>query len=193
MKKIYLLKPRCIEWYSFIVFGIAWILYMGADEFDQIFVRISKFGYFELVWGIFFTFGAPVFLITLEWLGYRRELFYTTIDEKGYQSCRFRKKFCYVDKGKDIYYVLYHYPYYRMDFIAFSNEPFKLFQFVWISKKHLIFSFINTYDYRKVILLPYNEKTMVNFDVENWKKGEYIIDGQYNWKTKTIEVRREEE
>jgi len=38
------------------------------------------------------------------------------------------------------------------------------------------------------------QKPLTSYFEHNKKeKGEYIIDGQYNWKTKTIEVRREEE
>jgi len=32
----------------------------------------------------------------------------------------------------------------------------------------------------------------MEFDIENWKEVESVV-GQYNWKTKTIEVRLEEE
>lgn len=191
MKKIYTLKIRHAEHYFVLLVSLGWIIHWAPDIFYIVCNR--TFDLFEWVFFATFLIGAPAFIIGLEWLLFGKELLYATIDENGYQSYLFRKKYCYVDKGKDIYYALYYFQEYRMDFIVFSNEPFKLFEEIFISKKIFALKYMNTHDCRKVILLPYNEKTRMEFDIENWKKAEYIKYGQYNWKTKTVEVRKEEE
>ena len=189
MKKIYVSKFRWVEYYFMIAVSLFWIVVAGFTLFDRIIILVAKFGLSELIVRLLFTLSAPVIIMSVEWFGYGRELFHTVIDANGYQSYRFRKKHCYVDKHEEIYYSIFDFPYYKEYYIAFSNEPFKMFWMTYMLKNGLVLNYVQTYDYRKVIVLPYNQKTMLEFDIENWKEAEYVRLGQKNWKKKTIEVR----
>ena len=108
-------------------------------------------------------------LFTMIW----RALIHTKVEPNSYQSFLGKRKQCYVDRTKDIYYTVFGYPAKKVDsygkdsYIAFSNEPF-------VAKYYLTNwgSFINKYDTKKIILLPYYEEIVPYLNVENWHKIE---------------------
>jgi len=140
MKKIYTIKMRVIEHYFILIICLAWVIAYSFLEFDEyFFLHISEGGLIELGLAIFIILGPPGITLLVERIGYSKEEFHSIIDENGYQSYLFRKKYCYVDKGKNIYYAFYHFSPYKMNFIAFSNEPFKMFEYIYLSKKPLLY------------------------------------------------------
>ena len=97
-----------------------------------------------------------------------RSLVHTKVEEDSYQSYLGRRKQCYVDRTKDIYYTVFGYPlrkdtYGKNAYIAFSNEPFTANSSLTI---------FNGYDTKKVIVVPYYEETLPYLDVEKWHKIE---------------------
>ena len=126
----------------------------------------------DLGWFIFeitFFWVVILCLFTMIW----RFLIHTKVEDYFYQSYLGRRKQCYVDRTKDIYYTVFGYPAKKVDsygkdsYIAFSNEPF-------VAKYYLTNwgSFINKYDTKKIILLPYYEEIVPYLNVENWHKIE---------------------
>lgn len=173
--------------YPFVWFvAVAYVIVIGYFLFDDILIRVERFGISELIIDSLFVFPLPIFMVWLYWWWCQREFFYSIIDENGYQSVRYGRKYCYVDKNKVIYYSIFYQSAYRKKYIVFSNESFEFFERSCKGFVRYAIPFDYVYDYNKMIMLPYNEKTMLEFDIENWISAKVVEYGKYDRKTKCI-------
>lgn len=149
--------------------------YYGCHSIESI-IRMFTVDLLATLYMILFptVLWLVLFLIVWRWLIHSR------ISEKGYQSYLGRRKLCYVDKDKEIYYTTFGWP---MDskrnvYIAFSNEPFEAkFRLTGWS------SFPEKYDVKKIIVLPYYVETEKFFEVSKWNKLEMYYERK-KWKRK---------
>ena len=119
-----------------------------------------------------------VIIITLPTIRY---LTYVIVTEDGFDSYLFKKKLCVVHKDKPIYYVIFTFGgpggpegrFVTRSYIVMSNEPFEYDGptsiFTWKA------SFLRTYDMKKQIAMPYDERTMPFLEIEKWHAVHYSM------------------
>ena len=127
----------------------------------------------DFPWSILFLL-FPVEILAFLFLLVWRLLIHTKIDEEGYQSYLGKRELCYINKEKQIYYAIFGYPLRKKTvgkgaYIAFSDEPFLAKEFLTPYK-----SFFEAYNVKKIIVLPYNEETIMYFETAKWNKLEWI-------------------
>lgn len=98
----------------------------------------------------------------------RKFLTYILWEKPLFQSYSFFKtKLCEVDTSKPVYYKIFQTPQGQFEngqFIAISNEQFQYQEIYGIAK----IRFIQYYDWKKQIVLPYNQKTILLLEIDNW-------------------------
>ena len=103
-------------------------------------------------------------------VGSRKFLTYVLVENNLFQSYSFfNNKLCEVDINKPIYYVIFNTPqgqFANSQFIAISNEMFHYQAFYGITK----IRFIQYYDWKKQIILPYNKQTILLLELDKWNK-----------------------
>ncbi len=89
----------------------------------------------------------------IEMLPTIRYLTYVIVTEDGFDSYLFKKKLCVVHKDKPIYYGV-----------------FSIRIFTWDKE-----SFLRAYDMKKQIAMPYDERTMLLFEIEKRRAAHYSM------------------
>lgn len=187
MKKIYNMKFRYYDYPFVLIVAFAYIILVIVSLGDVVVAELRRGDDLFLLFLILSLLSSfPIIMVWGYWWWFQREFFYSIIDENGYQSVRYGRKYCYVDKDKVIYYSVFYQPAYRKKYIVFSNEPFEFFERSCKGFIRYAIPFDYVYDYNKMIMLPYNEKTMLEFDIKKWIPAKVVEYGKYDRKTKCI-------
>ena len=111
------------------------------------------------------VFGGIVFV--------RRLYAYVIANESMFCGYSFyHKKKCTVYRGKPVYYAVFETTLggTSRKLVALSNEPFEY----RVASKHGV-KFVQSYDIKKIVVLPYNESTKPLLNLEQWNNVNHVV------------------
>ena len=155
--KIYLSK----SWVNAII--VVWVVFI-VGNLILLYPRIIKG-----------TYGFLLFLsllFAMEWLLItfllRKYFSYVVVNDNIYQSYFLKQQLCQINGNQKIYYALiktYENSREIKPYIVLSEQKFQLPE----NTRKLEHGFLTTYDWKKLILLPYNDQTVQLIDVSMWE------------------------
>lgn len=116
------------------------------------------------------------FVIVWSYLFYivRKSFAYVIWENKYIQSYSFfKRKLCEVDLNKPVYYIVFKIQngrYMGRRYVAISNEPFQYQPVYGIAKMEFIYH----YDWKKIIIVPYERQTILLVKFEEWQNIEEL-------------------
>ena len=146
-----------------IAIGIMWFM-LGVVDIILIYPRLKNGTYgflllslllFDMVWG-FFCFLMRKYLTTV------------IIKDGIYQSYFIKKQLCGIDGNNKIYYAVikaYESSREMKSYIVLSQNEFQLPTDIRKIENH----FLRTYDWKQLIIVPYNDETLKYLNIDKWE------------------------
>ena len=143
--------------------GMLWIMLMIVHAY--MLYLWGREGYYMLFLMIFWPIDllgcVMIFLV-------RKMLVYTKINNNVYESGFMKKSLCRIDGNLKTYYAIvnvFESTRNVKSYIVLSESKFDK----PIDKKKMERDFLRTYDWKKFIVLPYNDKTICFLNIDKWE------------------------